>query len=292
MSNISKLAALQALAAQAAETGPDMNEAQNGGGGGRLLPEGYAFARLVEYIELGKHPQEFQGTKKDAALEVQIGFALYGEGYQNEDGTPYIIRPYQFAVSRHEKAKAFKLFKKLNYKGTAKNFAQLLGEAYLVAIKHEDKSQKDKTQVSRVDFENILPPFDPVTKAPYPIPEARDEDLALFLWDYPSKEAWDALFIEGTWEAKDGKPAQSKNRVQETILSAVNFAGSPLEALLSNAGVSVAPTLPAAPAVPPAAPTVASVGVSAPAVPNVAVAPAMPTAPVMTAPALPTFPSN
>jgi len=65
-----KLAALQALAAQdVAESGIDLNEAVKGGGGGRLLPEGYAFGRLVEYIEFGNQPQEFQGQAKDPALE-------------------------------------------------------------------------------------------------------------------------------------------------------------------------------------------------------------------------------
>lgn len=58
---MSNLAELLALANAAAETGPDMNVAVKGGGGGRLLPEGYAFGTLIEYIEYGNQPQEFQG---------------------------------------------------------------------------------------------------------------------------------------------------------------------------------------------------------------------------------------
>ena len=133
---MSRLAELQALAAQAAATGPDMNETTKGGGGAKLLPERYAFARLVEVVELGNQPQEYNGKAKDPKPEVQLGFALWGQGYQNEDGTPYIVRPYPFTVDRNEKARAIKIFKALNWRGTATHFAQLLGEAYLLKIIH------------------------------------------------------------------------------------------------------------------------------------------------------------
>ena len=70
---------LLAQANAAAEaSGIDMNEAVRGGQGARLLPAGWAFAQLVEVIELGNHPQEYQGKAKDPAAEVQLGFALTG----------------------------------------------------------------------------------------------------------------------------------------------------------------------------------------------------------------------
>lgn len=279
---MSKLEQLLSQANAAAETSADMNEAQKGGG--RLLPEGYAFGRVVEYIELGMQPQEYNGKAKDPALEVQIAFALYGGGYQNEDGSPYIIHPYSFAISRNEKAKAFKLFKSLNWQGTAKHFAQFLGQAFLVKIEHV--KNKENQVSARVDFNGFLPPLDPVTKQAYPIPAARDEDLKLFLWDHPTKDAWDSLFVDGKWD--DGK---SKNRTQETILAALDYAGSPLEQLLGGAALpslaveaqaTPAPALPAAPAVAPAMAAPAAVATPA-------VAPAMPAMPVMpAAPALPT----
>lgn len=291
---MSKLAAIQALAAQAAATGPDMTESVKGGSGSRLLPAGYAFGRLVEYVELGKHPQEFGGKAKEPALEVQVAFALWGQGYQNDDGTPYLLRPFPFAVSRNEKAKAFKLFKALNWQGTATHFAQLVGAPFLVKIVHEAKSKTDATIVSRIDFDGFLPPLDPVTKAPYPIPEATEDLYELFLWDYPTKEGWDSLYVDGKWD--DGK---SKNRVQETIMSALDFAGSPLQQLLMSSGISALPTaaaaLPAAPAAPvaPAVPTQPAAPVIAPAAPAVApiapLAPVAPAAPV--AAVVPTLPS-
>ena len=260
-----KLAALQALAAQdVAESGIDLNEAVKGGGGGRLLPEGYAFGRLVEYIEFGNQPQEFQGQAKAPALEFTLGFALTGQGYQNEDGTPYIVRTYNTALSRNEKSRAFKMFKALNWKGTAKSFAQLLGETFLVKIKQVPKSKTDPKIVSRIDLDGFLPPLDPVTRQPYPIAEAPDDMYRLFLWSRPTKEAWDSLYIEGEYEGK------SKNRIQEQILAALDFQGSPLQQLLMQSGVTALPT--AAPATPVAAPA---------AVPAAPVAPAaVPAAPV------------
>lgn len=268
-----KLAALQELAAQdVAESGIDMNEAVKGGGGGRLLPEGYAFGRLVEYIEFGKQPQEFQGQAKDPALEFALGFALTGQGYQNDDGTPYVVRTYNIALSRNEKSRAFKLFKALNWKGTAKSFAQLLGETYLVKIKQVPKSKTDPKIVSRIDLDGFLPPLDPVTRQPYPIAEVPDDMYRMFLWSRPTKEAWDSLYIEGEYEGK------SKNRIQEQILAALDFQGSPLQQLLMASGVTTLPT--AAPAAPVAAPVAAAPAAVAPTPATVAaVAPAVPAVP-------------
>lgn len=269
------LAQLQAeAAAAAAESGIDMNEAQKGGGG-RLLPAGYAFGRIVEYIEFGQQPQEFNGKAKDPALEFTLGFALWGQGYQNDDGTPYVVRTYNTALSRNEKARAFKMFKALNWKGTAKSYAQLIGEPILVKIIHKAKSKTDATIVSRIDEAGFLPPLDPVTRQPYAIPAAPDSLYRMFLWERPSKAAWDSLFIEGTFD--DGK---SKNRIQETILAALDFQGSPLQQLLMVSGVTTLPTAAQPAAALPASPVVATpqpAAVAAPvAVPQPAAAVAVP----------------
>ena len=272
---------LLALAAKAAEVSPDMNEAQSGGSA-RLLPAGYAFGRLVEYIEFGNQPQEYNGVAKDPALEVRLGFALWGEGYQNDDGTPYILRPYEFAISRNEKAKAFKLFKALNWSGKFKHFAELLGEAFLVKIVHVQKSKTDKTIVSRMDFDGFLPPLDPVTKIPYPIPAAPDDLYRMFLWDFPSRESWDSLYIDGTWD--DGK---SKNSVQEKILGALNFAGSALEQILTAGATLTLPTPQETPG------NATDAGAALPQSPQPAAsttAPATPTTPAQTSPSSPATP--
>lgn len=290
-----------------AVSGIDMSEAVSGGGGARMLPAGIAFAQLIEVVELGKQPQEYQGQAKDPVMEIQLAFALTGqcqtpgpngefEKYANEDGTPYIIRPYSMAMHRNDKAAAFKLFKALNYKGVAKTFGQLLGQKWLVNVVHVPKSTKDKTLVSRLDLTSFRPAIDPMSGAAYPIPDAPDSYYKAFSWAKPTLAAWDSLFVEGEWaaqEAKDGKPAraaQSKNRVQETILGAVDFEGSPLQALLLANGkpipVKAAASPVAAPqavVAPPASPAVAA----APVVPSVAGVVAAPTPAVAVATATP-----
>ena len=295
-SNLQQLLAEQNEAQ--AVSGVDMSEAVSGGQGARLLPPGIAFAQLIEVVELGKQPQEYNGQAKDPVMEVQLAFALTGqcqtpdangafEKYTNEDGTPYIIRPYSMAMSRNEKAAAFKLFKALNYKGTAKTFGQLLGQKWLVNVVHVPKSQKDKTIVSRLDMGSFRPAIDPMSGQPYPIPDAPDSYFKAFAWAKPTLAAWDSLFVEGEWaavEAKDGKPAraaQSKNKVQETILGAIDFDGSPLQALLLANGKPI-------PSKAPSAPVAATYAAVAPLVaPPAAVAPvAAVAAPAVVAPAV------
>lgn len=243
--------ALLQQANEVAELSQDMTVATTGGGGGRLYPEGYAFARLVEVVEVGSHRIEYQGKLKDASPQFRLGFALWGEGYQEDDGTPGIIRTYEIALSANEKAKAFKLFKKLNYKGTSKTFAQLLNETYLLKVVHskpKDATQKPRAQI---DLEGFLPPTDPVTKAPYNIPQAPDDMFKLFLWLKPTKPMWDSLFVEGKYD--DGV---SKNFIQERCLAATDYPGSALETLLGG-GVGALPsiTVPSVPAQPAAIPS-------------------------------------
>lgn len=293
---------LLALANEEAEHGIDMNEAVRGGGGGRLLPVGYAFAQLVEYIEFGQQAQEFQGKAKDPAMEVQLGFALTGAAadpedptktipYNNEDGSPYIIRPYSFAISQNEKARAFLLFKALNWKRTAKSFAQLLSQKWLVKVVHVPKSKTDPKLVSRLDLASFLPPLNPVGNTPYPIADADPSLYKLFLWNRPTKAGFDALKIEGTFEQEvNGQKVQkSKNHMQERMLGALDFQGSPLQQLLQGpalalpgavqAPVAGVPAQPTAPVVPAAVAPVAAPVVQAPVVP--VAAPVVPTAPVV-----------
>lgn len=262
---------LLALANEAAEYGPDMNEAVSGGSGARLLPVGNAFAVLIGVVELGKHPQEFNGKAKEPADEVQLTFALMGQGfngekYANDDGTPYIMRCYPFTMSRNEKARAFLTFKKMNWKGQAKSFPQLLGQAFFLPIKQQPKSKTDATPVSRPDLTGILPPLDAMTGQPYQVPQVDPKLFHLFLWEKPTIECWDSIYVDGNYD--DG---ESKNVTQGTITAALNFQGSPIQQLLLANGLPIpsprkarnkpaTPSDPAAgttPAAPPAAPPVA-----------------------------------
>ncbi len=61
--------------------------------------------------------------------------------------------------------------------------------------------------------------------------------LEFFLWDTPVVEHWASLYIDGEYEKKDASGAVvkvSKNRVQEQAISANNYEGSALQAMLDG----------------------------------------------------------
>lgn len=283
-----------ALANEIAEVDDDMTEVQSGGGSNRRrLKEGWAVARFTSLIEKGKHIELFQGKAKDPALAFTLGFELFSADYLNEDGTPYFIETFDISRTRNEKSKAFKLFKAMNYEGTAKAFAQLLGKVYLVEIK-DYISKNAKAGAEPISIINeVRAGIEVVSGQPYQCPPPKE--LFLFSWAKPTLAGWDSFFIEGTND--EGK---SKNWKQEKIAGATDFPGSPLEALLlangrpipkgtpqktgaapqgaAPAGAAPAPSQPVS-AAPAAAPAVAATPAVAPAV----VAPA---APVVAAPAV------
>jgi hypothetical protein len=287
------LAAILATADETAAVSINMTEVVNSGGPARLLPQGYAFATLVEYTEFGLQPQEFQGKAKEPAMEVQLGFALYGtdpatgETYHNvdKDGviSPTIIRLFPFALKQNDKARSFTLFAALNYEGTKTHFGQLIGKSWVVKVVHEPKSKTDPTIVSRLDQDSFLPPLDPISRTPYPIPATDPKYYRAFFWNKPTKAAWDALHIE---PGQDGK---SRNFIQERIMGATDFEGSQLQVLLGGGAATLAlpgaaasvanPLAIAAAAAPAGTSAVATVATPAPATASVA-----PAAPVIAAP--------
>ena len=122
-----------------------------------------------------------------------------------------------------------------------------------------------------------IPKFDPNTGEPIKMPTLDASEIKLFQWNNPTKETWDSLQLEGTFD--DGK---SKNWIQEDMYKAVDFPGSALDIML-NAGSVPSPAAMQAPAAPAA--TIAQ------AAPNAPVAPAAPVAPVApVAPAVPAAP--
>ena len=284
----------------------DMNEVTTGGGF-KIWPEGNAIARLIWYIETGNHAQKDHktGTMKAPAPQFKMAFAMFSPNYTQDDGSPGIIISYDTTISQSEKANATKIFKKMNWKGTAKHFSQFLTEPFIINIKQR-KDATGKVVGSYVDLKEISAPVEPLSKQPYSCPEVSTDLLKLFMWDTPTKEMWDSLFIDGTRD--DGT---SKNWLQEQIMKAKNFPGSPIEYLIFGADVpsmtaeaaeaaGAAPVAGTAQAVAPAAvvpaaapvpPPVASAAVPATGVPDLPLsAPTAPAAPAM--PAVPATPAR
>lgn len=247
----------KALAAKAVEAGVDMTQAVAAGGGGEYVPPaaGTCRVRFIGYVEVGKHTREIKGTKKTENM-VHLIFELSGPKHQPKDvdGTKY---PHRITVkvnrSLDERANFYKLFTRMNYKGLAKHFGELLGDGFLATVVHREWLRKDGTTAINAELKDdggftIRPPRfeDPDTGEVRTINvDPAISDLRFFLWDHADMDQWTSLFIDGNYdEVKDkaGKvttPARSKNVLQNTIKSADNFKGSPLEAFLVSGGVGI-----------------------------------------------------
>ena len=212
-------------------------------GGGKLMPEGKALGRLIQYVEVG--PQTSKAfPDKPPVNRFFLKFAVWGKGkdktstyHEMSDGkmVPGIIRTKFINVTKdlNTKSGAYKLFRRMNPDKSAKHFAQLLNATFIIPVIHTESGEgADKKVYANVDLENITLAVNPVTDEPFDVPEVEDESLfKLFLWERPTKEDWDSLFIDG--KDDDGK---SKNWVQDTLLKSPKFPGSPLDVLLHGGG--------------------------------------------------------
>lgn len=244
------------LAAVAAAVGTMPNQAEASKGGGEYVPpaEGLARARLVGYLEVGAHESTFDGITK-LSNDVQLVFELSGPNHEpktvgNGDKVPHRMTIFTSAAaggysrSLNEKANLFKLFTRMNWEGKATHMAQLLGQPFLVKVVHTTgKDGKVRASLKEVGGGfTVMPPKyqDPMTGVTIDVPVAPPTSaLRLFLWDHASKAMWDSLFIDGEYEASEGRPARSKNVLQDKIKAAKNFGGSPIAAILAAGGVSL-----------------------------------------------------
>lgn len=240
---------IAAAVKQAAEQGPNMNEAQKGGGTYTPPAEGVCRLRFIGYVEGGKQRHEFQGALayKD---KVKLVFELSGPKHQPRKTDDGVLIPHRMTIeetqSLSEKANFYKLFRAMNYDGTATHMAQLLDREFLGTVFHKkSKSGKTYAQLKSPAGYSIRSPYyeDPNTGQTHKISaDPRMSDIRCFLWEFPSKEMWDSLYIEGTYEERkddDGNviaPARSKNVFQEWIKGASNWVGSPMHEILSAGG--------------------------------------------------------
>jgi hypothetical protein len=243
------------LAEQAVATGADHTVKTAGPSGDYKPPaEGPCRLRLVSYIELGKQKGSYMGVPR-VKEEVVLTFELSGPNHApaDTDNGPMPTRmDVKIPKSLNEKSAFSILFHRMNYKGTAKHFAQLLGQPFKGRVFH--RKAKDGVKVfadlkSKDTGYAIEAPRFEVTGEDGPTGEWRELVVApaitpikLFLWDLADMDQWNSIFIDGTYEEKKdatGKvtmAARSKNKFQNLIKSAANFQGSPIHTLLVNSG--------------------------------------------------------
>ena len=254
-------------ATEALESGVlvDMTEAPTSSGS-RLLPEGSAFVRFTGYVELGKHVTEFKGEKKPASPQYILqGHIVGGTGVNPDTGDreQYVTdgnfiemqtRPANLALG--DLAGSTKIFKAL--KGNKKaytSFVQCLGNLYIIPVIHRIAKASGKPYAI-LDWAKASAAIDPVSGEAYQYPDVAPDKYKLLLQRQPTIEQWNSIFIEGEWQAKDGKPAESKNKLQLQCQEAVDFAGSALEQLLMGGVMpsltdnSVVPDADEAPSIP------------------------------------------
>lgn len=233
---------IASVVAAAAAISQDMNVAVKGGGNYEPPAAGVCRLRLIGYIETGKHENRIPGKPPKVEEQVQLVFELSGPKHPAktlDDGT---VIPHRISItlskSLNEKANFFKLFKRMNYSGDAKIMAQLLGRSFLGTVVHKvvGEGAERKTYANLKDDAGytVRPPVvdDPETGETRTLEAAPQiSPTRLFLWDMPSKEMWDSLFIDGTYD--DGN---SKNVLQDKIKSAMNWDGSPMWNILRSGG--------------------------------------------------------
>jgi hypothetical protein len=249
-----------AQAAAAAVKDGKVNEADFEGGGEFTYEppvEGPCVARLVSVIEIGNHPQRpYNGQDKPPAPEIIFQFELLGKKHRKEitvkdeagSDTKKIVYPIiteRMTVKAGPRAGYIKLLEALRYgRKEMTHPAMMIGEAFILTIIHGDngKEGKEKRIYANIkDGAGIWKVGAPVRvneegeTEPLKAPPATVEESAL-LWDAPDMDQWNSLYIPGSRTKKvDGKEQEvSKNWLQETVKSALNFEGSPVATLVAT----------------------------------------------------------
>ena len=236
-----------------AATGPDFTKESKGGSGGTYTPpvEGVTRLRFVAYVEVGVVKRVIKGVPK---LEDQchLVFELSGPRHpakvlESGEKVPFRIT-LKLNNSRNEKAKAYKLFKRMNYEGKATHFSQLLGQAFLGTVSHYKFTGQDGKEVCIAQLEGS----DGITVRPPKVEDVETGEvrtvavdaaispIRLFVWNAKPEHIepmWNSIFIEGAVRVSDtGVPGRDPNVFQAAIKKAENFVGSPISEYLASKG--------------------------------------------------------
>jgi len=214
--------------------GDDLSKPQEGGTKfvRKPLEAGSALIRLIQVVDYGVQPQDsFEGEEKPDVATRQLTFEVVSKKHLEEyevDGEKKIgarflnISYNGMKISNHPKSTHSKTFMAMNYKGLATKFYELLGEVYKCElVPSKSGNMVYIKEIKAPMYEEVIEgegtgKFLPMKAHP------QINDSKVFLWDQPFIEDWDALYIEGN------------NFIQEKIIAAKNYIGSPLQALLSG----------------------------------------------------------
>lgn len=249
--------ALIAQAQASVEHLEDQTQVQQGGFEYEVPPAGLTPARFVGYVEMGvRHQKPYQGKEKPDAEEVRLYFELNGPKHQREVDIDGEKKTFTNMISIKLRKKFSdrgdftKLFRKMVYgRDSITHMAAMLGQGFLIKVVHSEEEKpeagkKPRTFANMRDADGTFTIQAPRVEDPMtgdvtdvPVPEAT-VPIKLLLWDAPTQEQWDSIFIDGSRTVKDEKGNEtevSRNWLQEDIIAnAVNFQGSPLQSLLGG----------------------------------------------------------
>ena len=206
------------------DTGRNMHEATAGGG---TIPAGKGMMRLVGAVEIGKQKKIYNGAVK-FTKQIMLTWELSGKKWPEDNGRN-MTRSQRYTNSDSSKAELHKMFLEMDPHQEYTHIAQLLNEVFIGEIVHKKSKSSDKVFAN---VSGIAYPIqeDPATGEELDYRQAaapRTGKLMGFVWDFPTLEDWDNLYIEGKYD--DGG---SRNVLQQSIRAADDFEGSPIWDLL------------------------------------------------------------
>lgn len=233
-------------------------------GGFEYVPPaaGPCLMRFVSYIEIGNFAQSFNGQPKKPAPECILEFELLGKKHakeieiEAEDGTKTkktvypIIRIGQgpsgkggMSMPGGAKSNFYKLLKAMDAGRGNTHMAFMLGEAFLGTVVHSDNGKEGK---EKVVYANLRDETGWKIGAPVRVNDEGETealkappatvDLRMLLWDAPTIEQWNSIYIPGTYTKKvnDKDVEISRNWIQKAAQSALNYEGSALQNVIAE----------------------------------------------------------
>lgn len=209
---------------------------------------------IIEFQLLGKkHAKEIEVSGEGGNKEKKIVYPILrlGRGPSASDGRAVANA---MTMPGGSKSNHYKLLKAMDYGRGNTHMAFMLGEAFKLNIVHnvvekEVNGKKVKVTYANLRDENgvwqvnapVIQKFDEETgdpvgePQPIKVPAATVKERML-LWDAPSIEQWESLYIPGTYTKKEGdrEIEVSKNWIQATVRSAVNYEGSGIQKIVSE----------------------------------------------------------
>lgn len=201
-------------------------------------PNGMYVGRLIGYVEEGIHESTYNNQtirRNTLRLDFELSSLDKDELESMRDGENRLpLKSKVITLSFNEKSNLFKLSKSMDPDEKYEHLYQMLNKIFLLEL--EFNTDKETKRISYF-IKNVKLPIgknvapngkvEIVDYSNYAAPISRP--IRCFIWDHPSIEAWDSLYIPGEYNK------ESKNYIQNHIRDAVNFKDSPIYELLTEA---------------------------------------------------------